>query len=515
LLAFVTFLLTTFAFTQREEGEWNQNYSLGQQFALFARAAHFYVQDVAFDDTHLRYEDFREGGTGTDNLITLAELKTEGYLPAEFEVAQIYGPTVFQAFAVIGPLDSPDVDAPTAYAAMDMTVTGNQIRSPLDIAAFRAGAASMGFYDIGIPTITRVNTGECRTAGNQAYVSWSEGRDDCLSQEDIDTITKNHGYSPNSYGGAMTADDAIGPAWEAALAKLDTRAVMRRPQPGVPNGNVMSVDMGMQGTDGKRNAIRDAAYIDMQELTVAIDEAAGLTGTITINPAGDPKNRNPGVGSLKVANDTQLGANPSPAVGEDTTFKEILTINKNAKGDPSNVTINQGDVVISKGNVLNPSTGSVDVKDGKLRSTTEGGKLEVETENLANTGTDPFVIEMTKGGDIAVGGTFIHSYDGPDRGVTAINGGRGLIAPVSAVDLTGAGESGVVTIRDEGRLNADRVESGDLTASGKLDLGKDLRAQTLTVNDGAGGTPSLLDTNDCVGRGCPDGIQEVDPEPDF
>lgn len=532
VLGFVTIIITTFFFARKEQDRWQLNYTLGQQFAQFSRAAHHYAQNAAFDDTHPRYEAFRVSPSQrglNDNLITLEDLIAEAFLPSNFQLPpRTYQGVEFFAYGVFYGEDGPFEPAtgtmpaqaiPSALTVMDITAELDE-RTPLDVSAFRAGAASKGFFDIAIPQRSLIvrteenNLNTCR-GDLDVFVSWSDNRDDCMSEEDLNDIAARNPVFTDT----LDPQDALGYGWEAALAKIDQRAVMRRPQPGVPFGNVMSTGVGMDS-----NNIIGVNYVDIGQTGGGSDNVLNVTN-ININSDNPIQGDNPNTELGRFWVDGDSAFNGGFSTGSDSD----LIIN-----DGDNPYALQIDGTNDQGNVLQIDNGDLQATE-RTFDMAEGGTIEVvgdgdnSTVDVVTSTLSDEVTNTTQ----AVTNWDLTQGDGTPR-VLVIqgqnNGGRGqLIFNGSTLQVNGNlniptselnGGALTVNVDDEGQASIGAlrtVNNGDLTVGGGL------RAIPNSAEPGGGQIDSirvpnmtnntLNVTNECYGQGCPDALGTVDPGP--
>lgn len=229
-------LAAGYAFTTQQSNRQQVFYTLGQQFADMAVASHSVTQNLFY------------GATPTP--VNSVEFFNATSLP-EFadRFSGSYFGTSFQIH-VIGVDAAPmDMMTPVAQKAASAflilhPVRANGLEPPAaDTLAFIKGAASHGMKGVGVYGSTMDANYACD--GDVAVVRWGpadalDADKTCLSQLQIDTLF-------TAIGITIAPGDIIVPAWETAMARMDTRAVMRFPQPGRPDLTQMAVNLDAGG----------------------------------------------------------------------------------------------------------------------------------------------------------------------------------------------------------------------------------------------------------------------------
>jgi hypothetical protein len=262
-------------------------YTLGEQYAMVARASHVYVQEHAYFSPYVNTADnndvnrynyfmnlkdsviatFREPLGFQDNpalnVVTLENMRRPikhfNFLDVGLTLTRpMRGISyTFRAHGGLVPMGlSPSVQAASALLVMYGRPSGMNadIRTAADMAAFRAGAAANGLERVGIvlPASQRARL-QCR--GQDAIVKWGNNDNDCLSSAEASNIGMN-----------LDTFDVVAPAWESVEKHLNKTSMYRRPHPGLSGTNIMNIDLDMSATDhapGGRG-IKDANEIYTQ-----------------------------------------------------------------------------------------------------------------------------------------------------------------------------------------------------------------------------------------------------------
>ncbi len=494
MMLLLTAAYSSLVFVEKKEYNWNFNYALGQQFATISKAAHTYVQNVAFDPDyvgHSKRAAFLAGATAGNNLITVNDLIDEGFLPANFPAnlgasQNKYQDIQITAFAdVVG---SPNA-APTAYVVMDIDVdtANDRRRTPADIAAFRVGAASKGLARMGIrpPPEVELATPAIPCGVETSRVRWGDNPSDCLSDGDIAAIT-------NGVVTVLDQNDAIAPAWEIVTEITDQQAVFRYPQPNRPDGQTINIDITLDG-----NNVTDVDYARVtNDMTVAGDMTINLTAA--------------NLGSLNVTGDSVLAGNvtTTAVVSGGTPYDGDVATNSatanngvtvGSAGAPSELAITTGGLNEGVGHdaVLTIDDG---VGTGQLDIVT----LLQEQDPLAGSG---LTLDLQGGNDLIVTGLINHfgggSFNVDGNGVNPGN----FQAPSSDIDMVGND----MTLTGAGLTAA----ANQIVINNPLNINSSVTFGSLTI-DPANNITITEDLDiaiDCFGPACPDAITDPPADP--
>ena len=462
-MIFVSGLYTSVAFQVEKKQRWELNFALGQAFAEFAAAAHHYAQSVAYDPSHLRYADFAPEFDPSGPLITVADLTGSGFLPATFTVPRAYAGVIFQAYGeeIENAPATPDDNAITAYAVMALSVNSVNERKPADISAFYAGAADRGYFALSSPQSALLGvTGEtCADSGNPAFLKWGDNDLACLEAAEIDGITDAPGFS-----GGMTEHWAFGAAWEAAYAQMDFDALMRYPQPNLPNFNIMTTDIEMNGRELEKLAFLEADSIDVSD---------GGTGSLEINPAG-ADNPDDTFGALNVAGSTIL--NSSLEVTGDLFLgadSELTGGDLNCTGSACSINIPQGGL----------STLDLTLTDNLV--------VLNELDNFNGSGVTIIAnSQFLMGNQISMTSSNFDQFEAPS-----------ITAPGITLDMTDPGFTNLIEVSNS-------TFAGGAQVNTLWDHGDDLNTIPSVSVNGEVTTldPAGVTATDCFGDGCPDRV---------
>ncbi len=377
MVGVIGFIMINFQMGKIRNTRYETYFALGQDIAMLSRAAHTYVQDVAYLDPYL-YDPLNINDVGRVNFyqthangliaglreplgspanqpysqFTLTELQNvlpgsgNGYVDTGFNFNNAIRGVHYTVFGYGGavPLHAPkELQAASALLVLNgrAVAPGSDMRTAADMAALRAGAAAAGLTRIGVvvpPGRRKNSTGGDLMCNNQAaVVVWGNSASDCLNATDVGAI-----------GMVLDNNDIVVPTWESVEKQLDKNAVYSRPHPGFENTNILYANLRMDGNNGYSavHDITDANEIFSNTVNIANITNAKATelhigDTKAGAPDGDAKlivgranNANPQFTGPNVCNTTlpadhpldTTKATPAP-VGACIT--QAITIDKN------------------------------------------------------------------------------------------------------------------------------------------------------------------------------------------
>ena len=237
-------LISVIAFETSRQSRAKGFYNLGAQFADLAVAAHSVAQNSFYANATA------VGGYNFFNATDLPEFANR------FNMS-LYGAT-FQV--EVRGVDAAPMDAATPLA--DKAASGILYLHPItsmgqgmlaiDAEAFVSGAQARGMPGVGIVGAV-FQPGDDVCDAQPTVVRWGSGDTACFNQLQL----SNAGIVAPQPG------DLIAPAWEAAITRLDQRAVMRFPQPGRPDLTQMTTALDMSF-----GPITNLGVVDTQNLIV-------------------------------------------------------------------------------------------------------------------------------------------------------------------------------------------------------------------------------------------------------
>ncbi len=256
-------MLSSYSFVLKRDNSYKANFAAGQRFAELASAAHYYAQQVVYDNA--------SSVTGNCNLVTDMNLPGGAALPAlvgTTMTVEICGADAAPVHTIV----NANVKAASAYAVL--RIRSNADRAPSDTIAFLAGAASNGMDRVGIYGTNA--GGDCDGVVNGAVMSWGPDQSACLTNGLITSLGINVG--------TLLPGDVIVPVWETALSQNDTRLIYRHKQPERPDTNTMMTDLSFDNSalpagpvvcgDLNTHCLQNVADLDTQNLNVAVIGAA-------------------------------------------------------------------------------------------------------------------------------------------------------------------------------------------------------------------------------------------------
>jgi hypothetical protein len=342
------------AFDDWRSARYQANYMMGQQFAEAAIVAHnnaqrnFYANSIDFNVT--------------PDVMTPVTTRVNGI---EYNVRAIGVPAA--------PFDT-SFQAASAILYLHPITTSGQQPLATDIAAFTDGAASRGAKDVAVVgAVIPPNGQDC--GGEVTAVRWGALDDSnaakCIPQNAFNDLTAVAGITPQP-------GDILIPVWEVALARMDTRALMRYPQPGREDLTQMTAPL----TIGSGIEITNVGHIEAANLAVTdqIDmQNIAASGTSTMNMVTTSEaTLNNGV----TQNNDDGGG--QTVIGGNVNAPEI-SINNDAGSGESRI-------IVSNAEVAEPIT-----TPGLVLSGMEDGPLQLTATQISATDTD-----MIVNGNIAV-----------------------------------------------------------------------------------------------------------------
>ncbi len=470
---------TSLAFVEKKEFNWEINYAMGQQFAQVAKASHLYVQTVAYDPDYAgnpQRDTFLNGAGVGGNQVTINDLIANNFLPSNFQLnRQKYQDVQITSYADLAPRGGAPNSAPTAFTIIDITLRPNQVRTGSDIAAFRAGASSVGLLrigqaqDSGANPVLQPSTRLCN--GVVEYTRWGDNPNDCLTSSDLDVITNQANYVAN-----LDENDAIAPSWETNQEGSNQDIVYRYPQPGRPDAQTVNVSEIRFDGGGVNNAISNVSFIDAQNLN-AINMQVGTTDTASAYY---------GLATMTV--------NGGGVLAQDVSVSDDL-VTEDLNG--SNGMIVDGNVEIISGSLTEGGghAAALNVSD-------EIAIIDVLTEQSSS-----LAINVTDGNDLIVLGEFTQADPSGVLAVQANGTNDGDIqAPTANIDI---GPNNINLVGADASASVGQMVVDDATMNSS-DFG------SMTIDSGGEFIINNGDINiniDCFGAACPDAITDPPANP--
>lgn len=254
VLLAISGLVASFSFSQQRDIRQDSIRAIGEQLGHLAIAAHHVAQERLYQNqstisildqiqASIQSQEnllVTEGALNSFQAIANPRINAVTYQTDIILTAQPFSELIPSAFLILQPQDPDQVTASDTVALLE-------------------GLAKAKVTKVAIGGATPVGD-TCENASDgmvaPTAIRWGTEINDCISTTDFS-------------GPLPPLGSLIIPTWEAALANLDTRAVMRYPQPGRPELNTMTAPLTLAGnTLGTVNTMVVSTTLTTDDLTV-------------------------------------------------------------------------------------------------------------------------------------------------------------------------------------------------------------------------------------------------------